>query len=68
MSTRAPGGRWFKSSYSDATGECLEVAWADDANVHVRDSKKPAGPVLALTTADWAAFTLWLRKGRAASI
>lgn len=68
MSTRAPGGRWFKSSYSDSTGECVEVAWLDDAKVRVRDSKNPAGPVLAFTTADWAAFTLGLRKGRSPSI
>ncbi|MFI5720974.1 DUF397 domain-containing protein [Nocardia sp. NPDC051750] len=67
MSTCAPGAEWFKSSYSDSTGECVEVAWFDAATVGVRDSKNPAGPALAFTAADWAAFTLGLRTGRYAS-
>ncbi|MER5964413.1 DUF397 domain-containing protein [Streptomyces sp. NPDC002057] len=47
---------WFKSSYSGGEGgECVEVATHPTA-VHVRDSKDPQGPQLAVTPAAWAAF------------
>ncbi|MEU1323500.1 DUF397 domain-containing protein [Streptomyces microflavus] len=48
---------WFKSSYSDSSNsnECVEVATAPRA-VHVRDSKNPHGPRLALTPTAWAGF------------
>ncbi|MFJ9443196.1 DUF397 domain-containing protein [Kitasatospora sp. NPDC101235] len=47
---------WRKSSYSGAEGgDCVEVALTDVA-VHVRDSKDPAGPVLRIELAGWAAF------------
>jgi hypothetical protein len=49
---------WRKSSHSGATGNCLQVA-ACSHTVHVRDSKNPAGPVLTLTPAQWAAFVDW---------
>ncbi|MFI0090231.1 DUF397 domain-containing protein [Streptomyces bobili] len=54
MSTQELG--WFKSSYSSGGGgECLEVA-ACPAAIHVRDSKNPTGPALALSPAAWAHF------------
>lgn len=47
---------WRKSSHSsDAGGACVEVA-AHPTTVHIRDSKVPAGPVLDVTPAAWAAF------------
>ncbi|MBT2392920.1 DUF397 domain-containing protein [Streptomyces sp. ISL-1] len=47
---------WRKSSYSsDAGGDCVEVA-AHPLAVHIRDSKNPAGPVLTVVQAAWAAF------------
>lgn len=47
---------WRKSSYSsDAGGDCVEVA-AHSLAVHIRDSKNPAGPVLTVAPAAWAAF------------
>ncbi|MFJ9843668.1 DUF397 domain-containing protein [Kitasatospora sp. NPDC101155] len=47
---------WFKSSHSGAEGgQCVEVAVAG-AVVHIRDSKDPAGPVLSIESAGWAAF------------
>ncbi|WP_280461052.1 DUF397 domain-containing protein [Nocardia carnea] len=54
--------RWFKSSYSDSTGECVEVAWLDDATIGVRDSKDSTGPALAFAPNEWAAFTTSLRR------
>ncbi|MFE2555102.1 DUF397 domain-containing protein [Streptomyces sp. NPDC059352] len=50
---------WRKSSYSSAEGgECVEVA-AHPTTVHVRDSKVPHGPQLAVTPATWASFTAY---------
>ncbi|MEU1261436.1 DUF397 domain-containing protein [Streptomyces cellulosae] len=51
---------WFKSSYSDGPdgNSCVEVAIAP-RTVHVRDSKTPAGPRLALTPAAWTRFVTY---------
>ncbi|MFJ2217490.1 DUF397 domain-containing protein [Streptomyces sp. NPDC101062] len=46
-----------KSSYSNQTGECIEVALNVPRIVAVRDSKNPTGPLLQLTPAAWSAFT-----------
>jgi hypothetical protein len=47
---------WRKSSRSgDNGGGCVEVAKLSNT-VMVRDSKDPAGPVLAVTRAEWASF------------
>ncbi|WP_217164057.1 DUF397 domain-containing protein [Streptomyces sp. AC512_CC834] len=48
---------WFKSSYSDTSNPsgCVEVAIAP-ATIHVRDSKRPDGPRLAVTRAAWTGF------------
>ncbi|WP_405856480.1 DUF397 domain-containing protein [Streptomyces sp. NBC_00090] len=47
---------WFKSSYSGGEGgNCVEVA-AHPTAVHIRDSKNPDGPQLAVAPTAWAAF------------
>lgn len=47
---------WRKSTYSGTQGDdCVEVA-ACPSTVHVRDSKLPASPELALSPAAWASF------------
>ncbi|MFE2937496.1 DUF397 domain-containing protein [Streptomyces sp. NPDC059255] len=53
-----PAFEFTKSSYSggNAGQECVEVALNVPTVVAVRDSKDPAGPVLHLTPAAWAAF------------
>jgi len=59
----APGTTWFKSSYSGAEGgECIEIAEAR-GGVLVRDSKRPAGPALAVGAEAWAGF-VQLASGR----
>ncbi|MFR9758011.1 DUF397 domain-containing protein [Streptomyces sp. TR06-5] len=51
-----PERAWFKSSYSSGSGDsCVEVADGACA-VHVRDSKVPGGPQLALRPSAWACF------------
>ncbi|GAA2991475.1 DUF397 domain-containing protein [Actinokineospora diospyrosa] len=49
---------WRKSSFSGGSGtSCVEVAWSDlhiaREAVLVRDSKNPAGPMLALPSSAW---------------
>ncbi len=51
---------WRKSTFSNATGECVEVA-DFGGDLAVRDSKDPTGPVLMFTAAKWAAFTAGVR-------
>lgn len=50
---------WRKSSYSSGGGgACIEIA-AHPTTIHIRDSKNPQGPQLAVTPAAWAAFTAY---------
>ncbi|MBA0053709.1 DUF397 domain-containing protein [Streptomyces sp. AJS327] len=50
------GATWFKSSYSNGNGECVEVVHLDDA-VAMRDTKqRGAGPVLTSTVEGWRTF------------
>ena len=53
---------WQRSSYSN-NGTCVEVAEAPDEGRLVRDSKDPAGPVLAFTAAEWVAFVRGVKAG-----
>ncbi|MGI5351837.1 DUF397 domain-containing protein [Streptomyces sp. CA-250714] len=57
MTTEAP--RWYKSSYSNNGGQCIEVAGnlaATHGVVPIRDSKNPTGPVLNLPATALTAF------------
>ncbi|NNH73100.1 DUF397 domain-containing protein [Nocardia uniformis] len=63
MKTELSGANWFKSSYSESSGACVEVAWANDGMVGVRDSKHPAGPALVFTLSAWDAFTAGVADG-----
>ncbi|MBT2443844.1 DUF397 domain-containing protein [Streptomyces sp. ISL-36] len=50
---------WHKSSYSSSgDGDCVEVATCP-TTVHVRDSKNPEGPQLALPPTAWADFVAY---------
>lgn len=47
---------WRKSSYSSGGGgECVEVG-AAPTHVHIRDSKRPDGPVLTVGPEAWDGF------------
>ncbi len=56
-SSDLPRVSWRKSSRSNGggNGDCVETAELSD-RVAMRDSKDPAGPVLAFTRAEWRAF------------
>lgn len=55
MRTDLSNASWFKSSYSQHGGECVEVAHTADA-VGVRDSKDPTGSALVFAPSEWQAF------------
>ncbi|MGH3923195.1 MAG: DUF397 domain-containing protein [Pseudonocardiaceae bacterium] len=55
------GARWHKSSRSTDNANCVEVAFAGPV-VALRDSKNPAGSVLAVPPPAWTAFTTALRQ------
>ncbi|MEU3502293.1 DUF397 domain-containing protein [Streptomyces hundungensis] len=65
MTTESP--RWFKSSYSNNGGNCIEVATnlvATSGVVPVRDSKAPNGPALAFRGDAFSSFVGSLKAGR----
>lgn len=53
--TQPQGVGWFKATFSDNGGGCVEVALGADG-VAVRDSKDPDGPVLRFSDQEWGAF------------
>lgn len=54
---------WRKSSYSgNGGGDCVEVARNLPDLVAVRDSKNPGGPILMVSTDEWADFITRLRS------
>ncbi|MBU6534345.1 DUF397 domain-containing protein [Streptomyces sp. NPDC057245] len=53
---------WTKSSYSGGNGACVEVRSPLVAALAVRDSKVPAGPVLAFPADAWNAFVTSVKK------
>lgn len=50
------GARWRTSTYSGGNNECVEVADNIPHLVPVRDSKRPAGPVIAFGSDAWRTF------------
>ncbi|SFL68640.1 DUF397 domain-containing protein [Streptomyces pini] len=47
---------WLKSSASNATGNCVELAALPGGEVALRNSRHPAGPALVFTREEIAAF------------
>jgi hypothetical protein len=56
--------QYRKSTRSDSTGSCVEVATNVPATVLVRDSKDPAGPALTFSPAGWTSFLSTLTDTR----
>lgn len=55
--------RWRKASRSTSTGnDCVEVADLGTSTA-VRDSKNPAGGMLAFGPTEWAAFAARVKRG-----
>ncbi|MGK8559061.1 DUF397 domain-containing protein [Nocardia gipuzkoensis] len=64
MTVDLTAARWFKSSHSSGGQDCVEVAFLEGGHVGVRDSKNPAGPVLAFAPGEWDAFTAGVMDGK----
>ncbi|MGC5365448.1 DUF397 domain-containing protein [Streptomyces sp. DT24] len=64
MTTESP--RWFKSSYSNNGGNCIEIAAnlvAPCGVVPVRDSKELGGPVVEFPAGAFASFVESAKAG-----
>ncbi|WP_329148304.1 DUF397 domain-containing protein [Streptomyces sp. NBC_01456] len=55
--------QWFKSSYSNGNGNCIDVAHLGD-KVAMRDSKQHGtGPILTSTAEGWRSFIAGVVNG-----
>jgi hypothetical protein len=55
--------RWRKSTVSNPSGNCVELAELTGGMVAVRNSRQPSGPVLIYTRAEIAAFIQGVQRG-----
>jgi len=55
--------QWRKSTASNPSGNCVEMAALADGSVALRNSRDPAGPALVYTRAEIAAFLAGARNG-----
>ncbi|AWT47008.1 MULTISPECIES: DUF397 domain-containing protein [Streptomyces] len=55
--------RWIKSRYSNAEGNCVEVATLPGGGVALRNSRDPDGPALVYTPAEVSAFLAGAKDG-----
>jgi len=60
---RLPVARWCKSTASNPSGECVEVAKLPGDAIAVRNSRDPGGPALVYTRTEVAAFLAGVKSG-----
>ncbi len=60
---RLVGAQWRKASYSNAIGNCVEVAPLANGEIAMRNSRFPAGPALVYTHGEMAAFLAGAKDG-----
>jgi hypothetical protein len=54
---------WRKSTKSNPSGNCVEVAALADGDIAVRNSRYPSGPALVYTRAEISAFLAGVKNG-----
>ncbi|RJO76928.1 DUF397 domain-containing protein [Nocardia panacis] len=57
MNSELARAKWFKSTRSGASKDCVEVAHLANGRIGMRDSKNPAGPALVFSGEQWDVFT-----------
>lgn len=57
------GLQWRKSTVSNPSGNCVELAELSDGAIAVRNSRHPTGPTLIYTRAEISAFILGVQGG-----
>ena len=57
------GAAWRKSTRSNNSGDCVEVAPLADGSVAVRHSKRPDAETIVYTYTEWAAFVAGAKDG-----
>ncbi|GII91212.1 DUF397 domain-containing protein [Sinosporangium siamense] len=55
--------RWRKSTYSNPSGNCVELARLAGGDIAVRNSRDPGGPALVYTPAEMSAFIQGAKGG-----
>ena len=55
--------RWRKSSYSNGSGDCVEVADLPDGTIAVRNSKHPEAGTVFFTPSEMNAFLMGVKDG-----
>jgi hypothetical protein len=58
-----PTANWRKSSFSDAAGNCVELAALADDTIAVRNSRQPGIGALLFTRAEIAAWARGCKAG-----
>jgi hypothetical protein len=58
------GLQWRKSSYSNPSGNCVELAVVPGVGVAMRNSRDPRGAVLVYAPAEIAAFMRGVKSGQ----